>query len=334
MDIERVGLTEWGEELPSSGIEVFHTPDALRVLDEHTDGELRLFLGRNGHEAVGYMPVVVTDRAIGRVVTSPPPSMNVPKLGPILTPLSPKRRKQEKTNRRFLRGVRDELDLDETTTLFRFVCSPDFGDPRPYIWDDDAVEMSFTYRLDLTDTTPEEALSNASKSLRREVRDGRELDVTVSVEGLEAARAVFDRTRRRYEEQGRSFSLSWPYVRDLVDALGDRARVYVVRGPDGEFLSGIVALFSNDEALYWLGGTRADYEGTSINALLHWAIVEDVGTDPPVDSVTGYDLMGADTERLARYKSKFGAELVPYYVVESSGAPTAVAKHVYDYVTR
>ncbi|MFD1647772.1 GNAT family N-acetyltransferase [Haloarchaeobius litoreus] len=334
MDIERVGLSEWGDALPDSGFEVFHLPGALRVLDDHTDGELQLFVGYNGSQAVAFFPAMVTDRTVGRTVTSPPPSMNVPKLGPLVSSPSPKRRKQEQTNKEFVRGVRDELDLDDSRTVFRFLCSPAYGDPRPYIWDDDAVSVSFTYRLDLADRSPDEALTAASKSLRRSVRDGRDLDVSVSVEGVEAARRVFDQTKERYEEQGRSFTLSWPYVKDLVTWLDERARVYVVRGPDDEFLSGIVALFSNDDALYWLGGTRADYDGTSVNALLHWRIVEDVAAGRPLDSLTGYDLMGADTERLSRYKSKFGADLVPYHVVESKGAPTAMAKRVYEYVRR
>lgn len=334
MDIERVGLSEWGKTLPDSGVEVFHQPAALRVLDDHSAGDLRLFVGYKGGQAVGHFPVMVTERTVGRTVTSPPPGMNVPKLGPILSPISPKRRKQEQTNKAFVRAVRDELALDGPATVFRFVCSPAYGDPRPYIWDDDSVSMSFTYRLDLSDSTPDEALAAASKSLRRSVRDGRELDVTVSVEGVEAARRIFEQTKARYQEQERSFTLTWAYVKDMLTWLDDRARVYVVRAPDGEFLSGIVALYSNDDALFWLGGNRADYEGTSVNALLHWRIVEDVAAGTPLESLTGYDLMGADTERLARYKSKFGAELVPYTIVESNGVPTVLAKRVYEYVRR
>lgn len=334
MEIERVGRSAWADALPADGFEVFHTPEALGVLDDHTDGELQLYVGYRGDQPVGLLPTVVSDMPVGRTVTSPPPSMNVPKLGPLVDQPSPKRRKQEVTNKRFVAALREELSLDEPTTMFRFVCSPAYGDPRPYRWADDAVDLSFTYRLDLSDRSADEALADASKSLRREVRDGRDLDVTVSVEGHDAVREVYDRTKRRYEEQGRGFTLTWPYVRDLVAELDERARVYVARGPDGEFLSGIVALFSNDDALFWLGGTRGEYEGTSVNAMLHWRVVEDVAADPPVESVTGYDLMGADTERLARYKSKFGAELVPYYVVESGGRPTRLAKRVYEYVNR
>jgi hypothetical protein len=145
---------------------------------------------------------------------------------------------------------------------------------------------------------------------------------------------VYEQTKARYEEQGRGFPLSWEYVRDLVENLGEHARVYVVRGPDGEFLSGITALYSTDHAYFWQGGTRADYDGTSVNSLLHWRIITDILEDPNLDHVTGYDLMGANTERLCKYKSKFAADLVPYYVVESDSVGMDVAKATYQTLKR
>jgi len=334
MDIERVALTEWGEALPSSGFEVFHTPEALSVVEEYADGDLELLIGYKGHYPVAMLPAFVSDRPVGRTVTSPPPALGIHALGPLLQPQSPKRRKVERANRRFAEGVREELSLDDATTLFRIACSPSYGDPRPYLWAEDAVDVSFTYRLDLDGRTPDEVLADASKSFRRSVRDGRDLDRPVTVEGVDAAKAVFEQTKERYEEQGRGFTLTWPYVRDLLTELDDRARTYVLRDEDGAVVSGVVVLYSNDYALYWLGGTRGEYEGTSVNAVIHWTVVEDLAEDPPVESVSGYDLMGADTERLAKYKSKFGADLVAAYEIESGGAPMAAAKRLYEVVAR
>jgi hypothetical protein len=50
--------------------------------------------------------------------------------------------------------------------------------------------------------------------------------------------------------------------------------------------------------------------------------------------VDEYDLVGANTEHLCRYKSKFGGELVPYYTVESSGLAMDAAKGAYGLVER
>lgn len=334
MRIEELSLDDWSRALPDRGIEVFHTPSALSVLADHAPGELRLYGGFKGDQPVGLFPVVVQDRPVGRAVFSPPPGMGIPRLGPLVMPTSPKQRKRERVNRRFTEAVLDELDVDDSLTLFRSICTADYTDPRPYRWADMAVETNFTYLLDLDGRSPEEVKRSFSKSLRREIDDGAALDLEIHREGIGGARSVYDETKRRYEAQDRTFSLEWPYVRDLVTRLDDRSRVYVARTPEGRFLSGITVLYSNDAAYFWQGGTRTTYEDVEINSLLHWHLIRDIIEESPIDSVTGYDLMGANTERLCRYKSKFGAELVPYYVTESSGPAMDVAKRAYRMVAK
>ncbi|MFW6320594.1 MAG: GNAT family N-acetyltransferase [Halohasta sp.] len=334
MRLERLPLSEWADVLPSDGFEPFHTAEALGVLADHTDGDLHLFAGYKGRNPVALLPLFVRRRSIGTMVTSPPPGLSVPRLGPILMPASPKRSKRERLNRRFADAVIDELGLDGPRTLFRMIGNTSYTDPRPYRWASFDVNTVFTYTLDVEGRSADELLSNCSKSLRREIRDARELEVTVDTEGLDGAEAVYDQTAARYDQQDEPFQLSWAYVRDLFESLGKRARSYVARDPDGEFLSGITVLYSNDAAYFWQGGARGNYEGTTVNSLLHWRIVEDLIEDPPVASVSGYDLMGANTDRLCRYKSKFGASLEPYYTIESAGARMNLAKRAYRTISR
>lgn len=335
MRLDTLSLDEWGDALPSSGFEPFHTEAALGVLADHAAGDLRLYGAFKGDRPVGLFPSIVRERSVSTAVLSPPPGFAIPRVGPLLMPASPKRRKREKVNGSFADLLADEFDVESSLTLFRTVCNTAFPDPRPFVWADLDIDIAFTYRL-AVDRDPDDLLTAASKSLRREIRDARELDVTVAVEGQEGTRAVFDRTADRYAEQDRGFTLSWPYVRDLTGALAadDRCRTYVARGPDGEFLTGVIALFSNDAAYFWLGGARTTHEGVSVNSLVHWHIVEDIAAGEPRESVHTYDLMGANTERLCRYKSKFGAALAPYYVVESGGAGMDVAKRAYKLVSR
>ncbi|UPV74371.1 GNAT family N-acetyltransferase [Halorussus limi] len=361
MRVEQLELSEWESALPSDGFEVFHLPEALEVVDRHTDAEMKLFGGFKGQQPIALLPVFVQQKSVGTAVTSPPPSMGIPRMGPILMPTSPKRRKQEKVNNEFTEKVLqqvgtdldldgrlaeagvesptaervlDTLDVDSRLTLFRMECNAAYGDPRPYAWGNLQVEPNFTYFLDLEDRETEEVRKSFSKSLRREIGDAEDLDVTVECEGVSGARDIYRATEERFAEQDEPFGLSWAYVRDLFEALAedDRARAYVARDADGEYLSGITALYSNDHAYFWQGGAKCIYEGTAVNSLIHWRLIEDVVEDPPVESVTQYDLMGANTERLCRYKAKFGADLEPYYVVESSGAAMNVAKRAYKLV--
>jgi len=336
MRVERIDMDEWADILPAEGIEVFHTPAALSVLGDHVAGDLQLFAGYKGDRPVGLMPVVVDDRLLSTVVVSPPPGKNVPRLGPITMPTSPKRRKQERVNRRFTSGVLDEIENGNPLELFRMVCHVRYTDPRPFVWRDFDVSTKFTYLLDCADREPDDVLGSFSKSLRRDIRDADELEITVNREGIGAAREVYERTRERYREQGRGFPLPWPFVEDLVSALADenRARVYTIRDPDGELLTGITVLYSNETAYFWQGGTRTVYEDVGLNSYLHWHIIRDIMTDPPRESVHQYDLMGANTERLCRYKSKFAAALVPYFVVESGGRTMSLAKRTYSALVR
>jgi len=333
MHLERLTVEEWADALPSSGFEPFHHQDALATLADHTAGELRLYGGFKGQQPVALLPAMIQERSIGSAILSPPPGRGVPRLGPVLDPASPKQRKREKVNAEFAELLLDEVEADGRTTLFRMCCNASYLDPRPYVWSDLELDTAFTYRLETEGHDPEEIERGFSKSLRREIGDARDLDVRVEREGLDGAESIYEATRERYEEQDRPFRLDWPYVRDLFEALDDRARAYVARSPEGEFLTGITALYSNDAAYFWQGGARATHEGTAVNSLVHWHIVEDLAGESPRGATT-YDLMGANTERLCRYKSKFGAELVPYYVVESGGKGMDVAKKAYSLVAR
>ncbi len=331
MEIERIGLDEWGDALPADGYEVFHDPAALAVLADYTDAELQLYGAFKGQHAVGLLPVFVDDRSLGRTVLSPPLSLGVPRLGPIINPHSPKRRKWERINTALAEGVIDELETDHRSTFFRMICPLGYDDPRPYSWNDLHVKPEFTYVVDLKDCADvEDAMSGFSKSLRNEMRRLDDLELSIETEGLDSALRIYDDVVDQYDAHDDTAPMSRPFLRDFLSALDDdRWRVYVARTPDGKYKSGIITLFSAELAYFWQGGVTASYENVSVNNLLHRAILEDLVTDPELDSITGYDLVGANTERLCEYKGKFNGELKTYYVVESSGIAMSLAKSVY-----
>jgi hypothetical protein len=332
MRIEQLDLDEWDDTLPDSGFEVFHTPQALTVLDEYTDAEMRLYGVFKGQEPVGMLPVFVESARVGRTVTSPPPSMLVPRLGPLFMPSSPKQRKRESVNRKFVNLVLQELDVDSSRSLLRFECPIEYDDPRPFQWSDLNVDQSFTYVLDLT-MSAEEIRGGFSSVLRQEIKQGEDTDFTVSVESPEAADSVYEDVAERYREQGESIPASGGFVRDVVETLDERSRVYVARDETGEYLSGIIVLYSNNLASFWQGGARASYDGISVNPLLHWTIITDIISGDAPD-VSGYDLVGANTPHLCEFKAKFGGDLIPYYTVESAGIQMSLAKRAYSIVSK
>lgn len=332
MNVRRISLTEWSDALPRDGIEVFHTPDVLRIMDDHATGDLQLFGGFKGQELVGFFPVFVRDYLGVSVVLSPPPGFSVSRMGPVVMPRSPKRRKREELNRTFIETVLQAIGADETLTLFGTVLSTAHTDPRPYMWAGFDVKPRFTYCLDLQNTDEDEILSNFTRDLRSEIRKFRDVSIDVTIGGPEHAIRVYDDYRERFAEQGANFPTPREYTRDLVATLDDRARVYTAESPDGTFLGGITILYSNTTAYFWQGGMRANYQGLSVNSLLHWRIIQDILSDSALDPIERYDLGRAAVERLGRYKSKFGPDLVPYYEVKS-GTLMILAKEAYKFIT-
>lgn len=333
MEIEQLTLSEWERELPDTGFQVFHRPELLELLVEYSGtDELRLYAGLKGDHVVALLPVFVNHTRIGLTTySSPPPGLHVPYLGAIVMPTSPKVRKCERVNNRFTTGVLDRLDLDARSLVF-LVCSPEYTDPRPYEWEELSVDTSFTYVLDVGDRSADTLLREFSKSRRREINRGEELDMVIERGDMADTEQVFEQTKERFAEQDEYYGLSWPFVESVVAVLGDRSRTYVARGPDGEFLSGIIVLYSGDTGSFWLGGVRAEYEHISINSLLHWAIIRDIAEDPELDSIMRYDMVGAGEYRLSKFKSKFGPQLRPYYVVNTGGIPMWASESAYNMV--
>jgi len=330
MRIERLDFDEWGTELPASGFEVFHLPDALSVVRDHSDAECRLYAAKKGQETVGLFPVFLEDRRVGRMALSPPPGLSIPRLGPLLLPNSPKRRKREQINQALVEGVLDDTGADASTTLFRMLGPLDYTDPRPLSWSGLDLRPKFTYVVDVGDaSTLKELTKRFSKSLRREMRRLPDLGVRIEDEGRTGAVRIQEDIADRYVEQDETPPVSRRFVEDVVDALDDRYRAYVARDESGSYLGGILVLYSNDLASFWLGGVRNSYDGVSVNTLVHRRVLEDVLTDPELDSITGYDLVGANTERLCEYKAKFCGDLEQYYLAESSGVGMKTAKTAY-----
>lgn len=328
MEIRDLTLDGYGSHLPQTGVGVFHAPEALAVVDEYTEGDLRLLAGFRGQEPVGLWPVFVRERWPLRLVMSPPPGLSVPRLGPVVMPTSPKRRKRAKLNERFVSGVMEAVDAGAHRTLFGMASHPAYGDPRPYVWSGLRVAPRFSYELDLRDRSSDEVLSSFTKNVRREIRKREELAVTVGAEDASLAARVCHDVERRYGEQGLTYSTPPAFSRDLVESLAEHARVYTARAPNGDFLSGITVLYANDRARFWQGGTKADYRNVSVNALLHWEIIRDILHDPDLESVERYDLGSVNNRRIARYKSNFNPDLTTHYEVKSN--LMALAKQAYS----
>lgn len=302
-----------------------HLDGALSALADHANARPHRLVAHKGQQPVGLFPVFSQRRGPFALAFSPPPDQKIDYLGPCLLDTGQlKRRTLDKRNLRFVEAcldwVDDELDANyvNVRTGFRY------RDPRPFDWNDFDVRTKYTYVLDL-EPSEEELFASFSGDARSTIRSVREADRDVSVEVGDAddARRILAQLKERLDATGRKLHLDAEFVAALYDELDDVVRPYVAR-VDGDFHGGIVTLESHGTVYAWQGGAKTDSD-LDLNDYLDWRIIRDAkerGNDY-------YDLVGAESQRLCWYKSKFAPDLEPYHIVTRSSRTMDALAGVY-----
>jgi CelD/BcsL family acetyltransferase involved in cellulose biosynthesis len=304
---------EWNrhvERSPHSG--VFHRFEALETLAEYAKATLTPLVGYKGQEPVGLFPAFCIRKGFVNSVVSPPPALHVPYLGPALLNMDKlKQRKAERRQRRFVDAVIDAIEAAHDPRYVHMRIDHAYPDLRPFMWADFRVTPRHTYLVDLT-RDEEALLSSFSSDARSNVRNADPDAYEIAVEGRDAIDRILEQVRERFADQGMDFALPTGLAGDLYDRLPDGAvRPFVCR-VDGAFVGGIVALDDGRRVYRWQGGVGGGDVDLPVNDLLDWRVM----TDAMERGTEHYDLVGADTRRINRYKSKFGPELQTFHALE------------------
>ena len=303
-------FAEWNGYLkrsPHAG--PFHQREALELLADHTDTTLHPLLAYKGEQVIGVLPLFEGTKGPFTTVVSPPSGTEVYYLGAALCDVDGlKQRKLDRRTRRFVEGSIEWIDatLDPDITHIRTVDR--YPDLRPFSDSGFDVTPYYTYVTDLT--PPEDDLLMAlSSDARSNVTKTDESEYDIEVGGLDEAREIIERVRERHEEQGEPYHITREYIDRLYTDLPDgQVKPYVCYDSEGEMAGGIVTVEFGDTIYRWQGGTKADVE-IPVNDLLDWHVIRDARER----GLTRYDFVGANTERICRYKSKFAPDLVHYH---------------------
>ena len=328
IDVERVTdpeTVDWDGLVERSAMgTVFHRTEVLEVLETHANATLHYLVGYKGQEVVGLFPLFELRKGPVSTVFSPPPRLGIPNLGPVSTNYEKlKRQKRARRNRGFVESCLDwiEDELDPKYTHVETV--PAYDDVRPFLWADFDVTPRFTHELDLS-SGADAVLDGFKGSLRSDIRRHEDADYHVFEGGADAIDFILEQVRARFEAQDKTFAIETDYVTDLAEALPDGQFRPYVGSYDGEWLGGIIVPSLGNRMYYWQGGGKPDAD-VPINDLIQWRIVTD-GIERGVET---YDLTGANTPRIAKYKAKFNPTLVPYYEIEKGTKTMNVVSEVY-----
>lgn len=328
IDVDRADestLERWDDYVSRSPMgTLFHTDAVLSVLEEHSGARLHRLVGKKGQEVRGVFPLFEVKKGPVRTLFSPPPQLGVPNLGPVLVNYEKlKQRKRERTNRKVVEGALEWIEDEVDPKFVRIETVTDYVDTRPFLWNEFDVTPRHTYELDLS-AGADEVFSNFKGNLRSDIRRHEDVDYRIREGGEDAIRFILRQVRNRFEAQGKTYDISPEYVTDLYRALPEGGLRPYVGEVDGDRLGGIIVLEYGNRCYYWQGGGKPD-ASVPINDLIHWRIIRDA-VDRGVET---YDLTGANTRRISRYKSKFNPDLVPYYALERGTRTMNIVSDVY-----
>ncbi|OLZ40416.1 hypothetical protein A6E15_05185 [Natrinema saccharevitans] len=306
-----------------------HELEALRVQADHADATLHPLVGFKGQEPVGIFPVFEITKRVVTTAFSPPPGLRVPYLGPAFLNMGKlKQRKRERRRQRFMDGCFEWIESELNPKYGHVRTATTFDDARPFQWNEYDATPAYTYAVDL-ERDEDALLMSFSSDARSNVRNADDDAYEIDVGGREEIRLIHEQVRNRYESQGIDFDVPLAFVLDLAErSPNGHVRPYTLR-VDGEFVGGILALEYGDAVGRWLGGVRTDADvDVPTNDLLDWAIMRD-GLEHGLGT---YDLVGADTRRINRYKAKFNPELRTYYSLEYGSWGVRQVASLYDSV--
>jgi hypothetical protein len=190
------------------------------------------------------------------------------------------------------------------------VFPPDYADVREFVWKNFFVDVRYTYWLDLP-VVYEKAESSVRKRIRKAVDQGFRTERVTNFEDVVACLAGTE------DRKGFTHNLTAADLGDAARRIGEEhLRCYVCYTTDGKAASARVVLHSpGHRALGWLAGTKPEYLNSGV-AQLNAAFVLD---DLTHAKATGFDYCGANICSVAEAKSRWGGELVPYFVVKKPG---------------
>ena len=316
---------EWNDLVDrSSQATPFHRAECLDVLAAHADAMLHPYAGFKGQEPVGIFPIFEISKGPVSTAFSPPPDLKISYLGPaLLNHTKQKQRRREKTNSRFISGCLDRLEATVDPKYVHLRTGFQYADTRPLIWAGFEPTTRYTYVVDI-DRPEDDLLAAFSSDARSNITNTDDVDYEIQQGGPPEIRRTISELQAYHADQDVPFNITPEFVVDLWrDLPDDCVRIYCCR-VDDELVGGHITLEAGATIYGWQSWGSRETD-VPVNDLLDWEII----TTARERGRSQYDLVGANNERISKYKAKFGPHLRTYQTMERGTPAMTLVSEVY-----
>lgn len=212
-------------------------------------------------------------------------------------------------------------DMRDRGIAQRLSLPPSVADVRPWQWAGFQVNVFYTYMLPLP-CDMSHTRSHVKRSIRKASQSGYTCDRVSSMEH------VHECLIETQERQSFDLQISLDDLTHAQHALGSEIlRAYVAYTPDGEPAAATVEIHEpGGTAVGWLAGTKSAHLNSGVTQLLTAYFLEDLAAHGAVT----YDFAGANIPSVASIKLQWGAQLTPFYAIEST-AVDSIARRARRY---
>lgn len=211
--------------------------------------------------------------------------------------------------------------LDRIYSVVYIVNSPSFTDIRDFSWSGWDCRVKYTYRI-CTDNL-KEIWAGFDNNLRRQIQKAKDDNIRI-IEGDDFSH-FYDLLESTYVRQ----DMEVPVTRDFLDDLNKdviqagKGVLFLSIEKNQQLSAGALITWDNKRAYYVLGASDPKFLGSGAPSLLQWHIITFLH-----HRGLPYDIVGANTPSIVRYKRGFNPILVPYYEVHKiNSLGWSLAKH-------
>ena len=203
-------------------------------------------------------------------------------------------------------------------------------DTRVFTWNGWGVWPQYTYEVPIHDLDKlwDRAEQNVRRLITRCEQEGMKLRIDDDFAAFYALHKV------TYERKGLSPYLSLERFRMLYEALKAKncCQIFFAVSPEGKPLAVQIVLFTNHPVTHtWAAGADPDYLRTGASAFLRWKVFEELNKR----GFAYNDLTDAMEEKVAKFKSQFGGNLVFCPIIHRVNSPLLrVHNRIHDNLVR
>jgi len=197
------------------------------------------------------------------------------------------------------------------------------NDLRSLIWNNFNVTPRYDYVLKIE--KPDNLIKKFSSGLRRSIKKMEKSDIHIENGSIDDLKKIYQLIKKRYEEQKMRFPLSINYLLEIYQSFSSQnLRIFVLKHNDNIIGGGIKPIYKNT-VIDWIGQPKVDLFKGAPNDFLHFNIIKwayDEGLEI-------YNLVGANTERISPFKSKYNPILELSFYIEKTNIKSLIGKTFY-----